>query len=92
MNKPLYDPQKGKMRVAGLVSGSGKGLLAIIERQKQLETKGDCNFEVVGLFSDNPKSKAAAKSRRTATQRMNGLRFMIPPFGRPGGTESDTSE
>jgi folate-dependent phosphoribosylglycinamide formyltransferase PurN len=59
MSKPLYDPQKGKMRVAGLVSGSGKSLLAIIERQKQLETKGDCHFEVVGLFSDNPKSKAA---------------------------------
>lgn len=60
MSRKLYDPQKGKMRVAGLVSGSGKSLISIIDKQKQLETKGDCNFEVVGLFSDNPRSKAAA--------------------------------
>lgn len=58
MTKPLYDPQDGKMRVAGLVSGSGKSLLSIIEKQKEIDTTGTCNFEVVGLFSDNPKSKA----------------------------------
>ena len=58
MNKPLYDPQKGKMRVAGLLSGSGKSLIAIIDRQRELEKRGDSNFEVVGLFSDNPKSQA----------------------------------
>ena len=60
MNKPLYDPQKGKMRVAGLLSGSGKSLIAIIDRQRQLEKQDECNFEVVGLFSDNPKSQAEA--------------------------------
>jgi folate-dependent phosphoribosylglycinamide formyltransferase PurN len=58
MSRPLYDPQKGKMRVAGLLSGSGKSLISIIDRQKQLEAKGVCNFEVVGLFSDNTKSQA----------------------------------
>ena len=58
MTRPLYDPQKGKMRVAGLISGSGKSLLAIIEKQKEIDISGTCNFEVVGLFSDNPKSKA----------------------------------
>jgi folate-dependent phosphoribosylglycinamide formyltransferase PurN len=60
MNKPLFDPQKGKMKVAGLLSGSGKSLIAIINRQKELEKQGECNFEVVGLFSDNPKSQAEA--------------------------------
>lgn len=58
MTKPLYDPQEGKMRVAGLVSGSGKSLLSIIEKQKEIDAIGTCNFEVVGLFSDNAKSKA----------------------------------
>ena len=58
MSTPLYDPQKGKMRVAGLISGSGKSLLSIINKQRELEGSGECNFEVVGVFSDNPKSKA----------------------------------
>ena len=55
---PIWDPEKGKMRVAGLVSGSGKSLIAIIEAQAQMEGEGKAPYEVVGLFSDNPKSKA----------------------------------
>lgn len=46
------------MRVASLISGSGKSLISIIDRQKELEADSNCNFEVVGLFSDNPNSKA----------------------------------
>jgi len=58
MTRPLYDPEKGKMRVAGLISGSGKSFVSIIEKQKELEAAGNCNFEVAGLFSDNPNSRA----------------------------------
>ena len=58
--KKLYDPQKGKMRVIGLVSGSGKGIVAVLERQRELEAASRCNFEVVGIMTDNPHSQAAA--------------------------------
>jgi len=55
---PIWNPEKGKMRVAGLVSGSGKSLVTIIEEQARMEAEGSAPYEVVGLFSDNPKSKA----------------------------------
>jgi folate-dependent phosphoribosylglycinamide formyltransferase PurN len=72
MIEPLYEPRKGemymlkpicefsgeKMRVAGLISGSGLSLRAVIERQLAMEAAGNCPFEVVGVFADNPKSKA----------------------------------
>lgn len=58
MRTPLFDPQQGKMQVVGLISGSGKSLVAVIEQQKNLEKQGYCPYEVVALFSDNPKSKA----------------------------------
>jgi folate-dependent phosphoribosylglycinamide formyltransferase PurN len=58
MIKPVFDPRRGKMRVIGFVSGSGKGIVTIIERQKELEAESKCNFEVVGIFTDNPGSKA----------------------------------
>lgn len=58
MKKPLFDFKSDKLRVAGLISGSGKSLLSIIDRQKELETDSKCRFEVVGLFSDNPNSQA----------------------------------
>ena len=54
MPKQLYDPGKGKMRVVGLVSGSGKGVIAIIDRQKEMRVASADNFEVVGIFTDNP--------------------------------------
>lgn len=57
---PIWDPEKGKMRVAGLVSGSGKSLITVIEGQTQMEAEGNPPYEVVGIFSDNPKSKAEA--------------------------------
>jgi folate-dependent phosphoribosylglycinamide formyltransferase PurN len=58
MLKPLFNRSGDKLRVAGLISGSGKSLISIIEKQKELEKLSACNFEVVGLFSDNIKSKA----------------------------------
>lgn len=58
MLAPIYDPKKGRMRVVGLMSGSGKSLLTVIEQQIELNKKGDCPYEVVAIFSDNPKSKA----------------------------------
>ena len=60
MPKKLYDRQKGKMRVIGLVSGSGKGIVTVIERQRELEKTSACDFEVVGILTDNPESKAMA--------------------------------
>lgn len=55
---PLFNFKSGKLRVAGLISGSGKSLLSVIDRQKEIEAVSTCNFEVVGLFSDNPGSRA----------------------------------
>ncbi len=57
MKKPLFDFKSDTLRVAGLISGSGKSLLSVIDRQKELEMGSKCHFEVVGLFSDNPNSQ-----------------------------------
>ena len=58
MLTPIYTPKKGKMRVAGLVSGSGKSLVKIIEQQMEMEDQEKAPYEVVGIFTDNPKSNA----------------------------------
>jgi folate-dependent phosphoribosylglycinamide formyltransferase PurN len=58
MLTPIYNPKKGKMRVAGLVSGSGKSLVKIIEQQLKMEDQGKSTYEVVGIFTENPASKA----------------------------------
>ncbi len=50
MKKPLFDFKSDTLRVAGLISGSGKSLLSVIDRQKELEMGSKCHFEVVGLF------------------------------------------
>ena len=59
MIKPIYQPNRSKMRVAGLVSGSGKSLVNIIEQQMKMEPKVNAPYEVIGIFTDNPDSKAA---------------------------------
>ena len=56
----LYNPKKGKMRIVGLISGSGKGLVAVMERQQKLSAMSKNNFEVVGIFTDNASSQASA--------------------------------
>ncbi|MGQ9648057.1 MAG: phosphoribosylglycinamide formyltransferase [Thermodesulfobacteriota bacterium] len=58
MRAHLYSPKKGKMRVVGLASGSGKSLLTVIEQQKELDASKGSPYEVVAIFTDNPKSKA----------------------------------
>ncbi|WMJ77745.1 MULTISPECIES: acetate--CoA ligase family protein [unclassified Sedimentibacter] len=59
MLKHIHNPINGKMRVLGYCSGSGNTLWKILELQKEMEqTFEGCPFEVVGIFSDNPNSKA----------------------------------
>jgi folate-dependent phosphoribosylglycinamide formyltransferase PurN len=64
MLKKLHDPQKGKLRIVGMVSGSGKSLVSIIERQKELANESKDSFEVVGIFTDNPSSLASAIGKK----------------------------
>ena len=59
MLKPVVTPKNGKLRVIGYCSGSGNTLWKAYELGKSLEgTPGGSPFEVVGIFSDNPNSKA----------------------------------
>ena len=61
MLKPVIAPTCGKLRVLGYCSGSGNTLWKAYELQKQLEsTPNGSPFEIVGIFADNPESKAAA--------------------------------
>jgi folate-dependent phosphoribosylglycinamide formyltransferase PurN len=70
MLKQIYDSTKGRMRVAGLVSGSGSSFRTIIEQQIEMQAKGGCPYEVVAIFTDNPKSKTFAL----------GKEFNVPVF------------
>ena len=57
--KKLYHPESGRMRVAGLMSGSGSNLRKIVENGKRLEAEqGRSPYEVVVIFSDNLTSNA----------------------------------
>lgn len=64
MRKMLHSPLKGKMRIIGFSSGSGKTLWKVLELQKELEkTFEGSPFEVVGLFSDNTDCEAIRKAK-----------------------------
>ena len=55
----LYHPKSERMRVAGLMSGSGSNLRKIIENGRRLEAKeGRAPYQVVVIFSENPTSNA----------------------------------
>jgi folate-dependent phosphoribosylglycinamide formyltransferase PurN len=58
--KLLFDPRlKRPMRVACFMSGSGTNVRKIIEHQIRLKKeKGKSPYEVVVIFTDNPKSNA----------------------------------
>lgn len=57
--KELYHPEIGRMRIAGLMSGSGSNLRKIIEHGRKIEAdEGRAPYQVVVIFSDNPKSNA----------------------------------
>jgi folate-dependent phosphoribosylglycinamide formyltransferase PurN len=55
----LYNPESGRMRIAGLMSGSGSNLRKIIEHGNEIEfSEGRFPYQVVVIFSDNPSSNA----------------------------------
>lgn len=65
MLKPIFNPARGKLRVLGYCSGSGNTLWKAYELQKNLEgTPEGCPFEIVGIFADNPDSKAVATAQQ----------------------------
>lgn len=58
MIQSLFNQEKGKMRVAGIASGSGNTLWAAYALQKEMEeTFEGCPFEIVGIFADSPDAK-----------------------------------
>lgn len=60
----LYDPFNGQMRVVGFMSGSGTNLRKIIETEKSFEARREKPpYHVVGIFTDNPGSKAVGIGR-----------------------------
>lgn len=61
---PVHSPAKGKLKVVGYVSGSGNTLWKAYELQKEMEkTPEGCPFEIVGIFADNPQSKAVETAK-----------------------------
>ena len=59
--RSLFNPEKGKMRVVGLCSGSGNTLWKALELQRELEkTLEGCPFEIVGVLVDQENAKAVA--------------------------------
>ena len=64
MLRPVINPAKGRLRVLGYCSGSGNTLWKAYELQKEMEqTPEGCPFEIVGIFADNPNSKAASTAQ-----------------------------
>ena len=58
---PFWNPVRGKLRVAGLASGSGNTLWKVLDLQRDLERTWEGSpFEVVALFSDSPDAKCVA--------------------------------
>lgn len=58
---PFWNPVWGKLRVAGLASGSGNTLWKALDLQRELERTWEGSpFEVVALFSDSPDAKCVA--------------------------------
>ena len=58
----LYNPEQGKMRIAGFMSGSGSNLVKIIEYTIQLEKEeGKSPFSIELIFTDKPETSNAKK-------------------------------
>ena len=56
---PLHDPERGQMRVAGLMSGSGTNLRRIIELERRMQDQeGKALYIVAAISTDRPDSKA----------------------------------
>ena len=64
MTHPLWSPLRGKLRLAGLVSGSGNTLWKTLELQKTLEKSREGSpFEVVAVFADSGGASAFEKAK-----------------------------
>jgi folate-dependent phosphoribosylglycinamide formyltransferase PurN len=59
----LYNPDKGTMQVAGLMSGSGSNLQKIIDMELQLQEKNIHPYHVAVIFTDNAESNAVKIGR-----------------------------
>ena len=65
MISPLWNPVRGKLRVAGLASGSGNTLWKVLELQHELESSWEGSpFEVVALFSDSSDAKCVTTAAK----------------------------
>lgn len=84
MIQPIWNAARGRMRVAGLASGSGNTLWKTLELQRTLEaTPGGSPFEIVAVFADSPEAKAL----RTAEEfGIPGLSIDIRAFYADRGT------
>jgi folate-dependent phosphoribosylglycinamide formyltransferase PurN len=56
--RTVCEPKQGPLKIVGLISGSGTRLVDILEHQAELEAKKGSPYQVVGVFSENPDSKA----------------------------------
>lgn len=65
MLTPIHNPIRGKLRVIGYASGSGNTLFEAYALQKRMdETSDGCPFEVVGVFTDNPKARCVETAKQ----------------------------
>ena len=60
---PIWNPVRGKLRVAGVASGSGNALWRALELQRELDRTWEGSpFEVVAVFSDSPGAECVKKA------------------------------
>ncbi len=64
MRRKIHNPDSGKLRLVGYISGSGNTLWKIHELQKQLDATFEGSpFEVTGCFSSDPAAKGVETAR-----------------------------
>jgi len=85
MSRKLYTPREDKLRILGFSSGSGNSLWKALELQEQLNlTIEGCPYEIVGVFSDNPDSKAIEYAKEIGLPHYSlNLRDFHKHMGRP---------
>ena len=61
MKHRIHDTARGKLKVAGYISGSGNSLWKVHELQKELEQTWEGSpFEITGCFSSDPEAKGVS--------------------------------
>lgn len=85
MPSKIYTPREDKLRVLGFSSGSGNSLWKALELQEQMNRSIEgCPYEIVGVFSDNPDSKAIEYAREIGLPHYTlNLREFHKSMGRP---------